>query len=54
VLIGQEMVEIETRETDPYAPKSFRLTGMAHGRLEDHLARAGQLIGPDGLVPLLA
>jgi PAS domain S-box-containing protein len=45
VLIGQGMVEIETRETDPYAPKSFRLTGVAHGRLEDHLGSAGELIG---------
>jgi PAS domain S-box-containing protein len=54
VLIGQDMIEIETRETDPCAPKSFRLTSKGHGRLEDHLAHAGQLIGPDGLMPLVA
>lgn len=40
VLIGQGAIEIETRETDPYAPKSFRLTNQAHRRLEEHLARA--------------
>lgn len=41
VLIGQGSIEIETRETDPFAPKSFRLTNAAHARLEDHLARVG-------------
>lgn len=35
------IVEIETRDPDAYAPKSFRLTGEAHRRLEAHLARAG-------------
>jgi hypothetical protein len=43
VLISHEIVEIETRATSAFSPKSFRLTGMAHRRLEDHLARAAEL-----------
>jgi PAS domain S-box-containing protein len=46
VLIGQGVIEIETRSNDPCAPKSFRLTGATHARLEDHLARAGALRNP--------
>jgi PAS domain S-box-containing protein len=44
VLIGHGVIEIETREPDAYAPKSFRLTGPAHGKLEEHLARAGERV----------
>ena len=43
VLIAQDAIEVETRQHDPHAPKSFRLTAATHARLEDHLARAGEL-----------
>lgn len=45
ILCGQRIIEIETRVTDAYAAKSFRLTSTMHARLEEHLERAATLQG---------
>lgn len=44
-LLGERAIEIETRESDPLAPKGFRLTGATHARLEDYLSNASRLQG---------
>ena len=41
LLLNQGSIEIETRETDPFAPKSFRLTGLTHVRFERYLSKVG-------------
>ncbi len=38
ILLAARQVEIETREQDPCAAKSFRLTATAHLSVEDHLS----------------
>ncbi len=43
ILLGEGMVEIETRHADPYSPKDFRLTARAYQRLEDHLLEINRL-----------
>lgn len=43
ILLDQGVVELETSGLDPTRPKCFRLTGAAHVRIEEHLAKAGGL-----------
>jgi PAS domain S-box-containing protein len=41
-LLKEGALEIETRLTDPHAPKSFRLTSGTHASLESYLAKVGE------------
>jgi DNA-binding MarR family transcriptional regulator len=45
ILLGKRIVEIETRAADAHSAKVFRLTSVAHRRLETHLARVDDLQG---------
>jgi hypothetical protein len=46
VLIGQGVLEVETRRADAYSAKCFRLTAATHRLLEDHLSRVAELMTP--------
>lgn len=44
VMIGQGVIEIETRDSDAYSPKCFRLTTITHKQLENHLSRINLML----------